>query len=492
MSIGAGELILGRYRAVRRLAQGGMGVVYLGRVEGAAGFSRPVVIKRIVADSENMEENKARFVREAQILSHLHHPGIVGFLDFGQEGDSYAMVLEYVHGYDLGRWVKYLQLKGEVLPWEEAVLIVIRVLEALSYAHTFCRPDGTPAGVLHRDISPGNIMIDLEGQVHLLDFGIARTMQGDADQYKTQDGVLQGKVRFLAPELFGSEPPSVASDLYACGVVLQLLVSGKLPFEADNDPQLLWKVLSEQPRPLRANRDDVPPELEAVVLQSLEKSADLRQESAATFARDLRRTLERDDADVLTDLRTRLRRHFSGDMPDLLHLDRLTDRDKTWRSAIQLESGGEAPLPALPAAPVVATTVGPTRGRIGRGRSWLHQRVHHFARDDIVERARGGHARGPERLRSARHRDAAAACQSRPGALGCGGGFGCHAAQRRSCSRDARAASARRQPFHHREEPRAGSRTSDARRGAGAAGDCAASARTSGAHSAGGHRAAPS
>ncbi|HVZ32049.1 MAG TPA: serine/threonine-protein kinase, partial [Polyangiaceae bacterium] len=180
----ASQYVLGRYRMLRRLAKGGMGVVYLGRLEGAAGFAKPVVIKRILQDAEERSENTARFIREAQILSNLQHPGIVGVLDFGEEAEGHAMILEYVHGYDLGRWLKYLQLSSRRMHWEEAVFILLRVLDALSYAHGLTRSDGSPAQVLHRDISPGNVLIDVDGRVRLLDFGIAR-MEED-DQYRTQ------------------------------------------------------------------------------------------------------------------------------------------------------------------------------------------------------------------------------------------------------------------------------------------------------------------
>src|SRR5262245_40687256 len=149
------QVVLGRYRVVRRLTQGGMGVVYLGRLEGDAGFAKAVVIKRVLQDDgEDIEDQTAQFIREAQILSHLQHPGIVGVLDFGRAGDGYAMVLEYVHGYDLARWLKYLNATDQSMHWEEAVLIGVRVLEALHYAHTFRTGDGAAACVLHRDISP--------------------------------------------------------------------------------------------------------------------------------------------------------------------------------------------------------------------------------------------------------------------------------------------------------------------------------------------------
>jgi serine/threonine protein kinase len=208
-----GQQVLGRYRVVQRLAQGGMGVVYLGRLDGAAGFAKPVVIKRIISDAEDQQGSTARFIREAQILSNLQHPGIVGVLDFGEEDERYSMVLEYVNGYDLGRWLKYLQLKAHKMHWEEAVFIILRVLDALAHAHGFRRSDGTSAEVLHRDISPGNVLLDVEGRVRLVDFGIARMDAGTGEQFKTETGVLKGKLAYLAPELFAGMPPSPASDL---------------------------------------------------------------------------------------------------------------------------------------------------------------------------------------------------------------------------------------------------------------------------------------
>ena len=336
----SGQLVLGRYRIVQRLFQGGMGVVYLGRIEGAAGFSKPVIIKRVIPGTDDTEQNTAQFIREAQILSHLQHPGIVGVLDFGSEADGYAMVLEYVHGYDLARWLKYLHIKSERMHWEEAVLTMLRVLDALHYAHCFQRSDGSAAGVLHRDISPGNILLDLEGQVRLLDFGIARMAHGDVGEYKTSQGVLKGKVGFLAPELFSMAPASVSSDVYASGVALYRMLTGAHPFAADDESSMMWRVLSEPPRPLRELVKELPPELEAAVLRCLEKTPESRYESAEAFAQALRKTLERSEAEIHSELRAHLRRDFNGDMPAVL----------------KLESPGGA-------RPGVATGAGPHRGR---------------------------------------------------------------------------------------------------------------------------------
>jgi serine/threonine protein kinase len=327
----SGHQVLGRYRVVQKLAKGGMGVVYLGRLEGAAGFAKPVVIKRIIPDSDDPTESTARFIREAQILSHLQHPGIVGVLDFGEEEQGHAMILEYVHGYDLGRWLKYLQIGSQRMHWEEAVFIMLRVLDALSYAHGFRRGDGTAAQVLHRDISPGNVLIDLEGRVRLLDFGIARMAEDDA--YRTQTGVLKGKVPFLAPELFTSDPPSAASDIYACGVVLYQMLAGSHPFTGENDSKLMWRIITEGPKPLSQWRDDLPVGLEAPIFVALNKDPGNRQASAERFAAELRQTLCRRETEIGVALRERVRRDFAGDMPKLLRLESLAERERAWRSA---------------------------------------------------------------------------------------------------------------------------------------------------------------
>jgi eukaryotic-like serine/threonine-protein kinase len=326
-----GHQVLGRYRIMRRLAHGGMGIVYLGRLEGAAGFAKPVVIKRIISDPDDQQGSTARFIREAQILSNLQHPGIVGVLDFGEEDERYAMVLEYVSGYDLGRWLKYLQLKAQMMHWEEAVFIILKVLEALAYAHGFRRGDGSSAEVLHRDISPGNILLDVEGRVRLVDFGIARMEANTGELYKTETGVLKGKLAFLAPELFAGMAPSRASDLYACAVILYQMLAGANPFTADNDNRIMWRVIMEGPKPLARERDDLPPGLETSLFAALSRDPSRRHASVERFAEELRQTLFRSESEIGAALRERVRADFSGDMPALLRLETLAERDRAWR-----------------------------------------------------------------------------------------------------------------------------------------------------------------
>jgi serine/threonine-protein kinase len=253
-----GKLVLGRYRVIQPLARGGMGMVYLGRIEGAAGFSKPVVIKRVLPHLTAESESSEQFAREARILSNLQHPGIVGVLDFGEVNQAYVMVLEYVHGYHLGYWLRYVLKAQGRMSWELATLVIVRVLDALSYAHSFRRSDGTRAEVIHRDISPGNILLDVDGNVRLVDFGIAR-MADEAGEYRTQDGVVKGKLPFVPPEIYASQPPSVRSDIYTCGVVLYQLLTGRNPFSGRDMTDTISRVVHYTAPPVAAIREDVPP-----------------------------------------------------------------------------------------------------------------------------------------------------------------------------------------------------------------------------------------
>jgi serine/threonine-protein kinase len=325
-----GTLALGRYRIVKQLARGGMGVVYLARTEGAQGFTRPVIVKRILADLAGDEATARAFVREARILANLQHPGIVNVIDFNEEAGGYVMVLEYVHGYNLGQWHKYIvQTRGR-LPVDYAIYVVTRVLDALQYAHTLVRADGTPMQIVHRDVSPGNILIDMQGHVKLLDFGIARA--DESDEYKTRDGMFKGKLSYSAPEVYdGSTSPK--SDVYSAGVVLYQLLSGENPFRGKDMAEIVRRVLSLDLPPIRQIRPDVSEALDAAVKRALEKNPQDRYPSAAAFADALRSVRERREEDFVTDFIDDVWNDFNGDMPQKLGLEPLVERDAAWRAA---------------------------------------------------------------------------------------------------------------------------------------------------------------
>lgn len=324
-----GTLVLGRYRICMPLGRGGMGVVYLGRTEGAAGFSRPVVIKRIISALSGDPQSTALFVREARILSNLQHPGVVQVLDFGEEDDAYVMVLEYVHGYNLRQWLRVFASEGRPFPVESAIVILLRILDALHYAHTLTRADGTPLDIVHRDVSPENILIGLQGYVKLADFGIAR-MADEGSEYRTQDGMFKGKLPCMPPEIYHGEPASSCSDVYAAGVLLYHVLSGKNPFAGSEMSETVRKVLAYSPPPISRLRQDVPPGLDEVLAKALEKDPERRFQTAAEFASALSALRALPEEQSAARLLEDIRRDFSG-LPRLLGVTALEQRDAAWR-----------------------------------------------------------------------------------------------------------------------------------------------------------------
>ena len=322
--------MLGRYRVVAPLARGGMGIIYLGRLEGAAGFSKPVVIKTVIPDAKDTRAAQL-FAREARIVSNLEHPSIVGVLDFGEVDGEYIMVLEYVHGFHLGNWWRYVMHARQQMPLTHAVEVMLPILDALDFAHRLTRADGTPLDIVHRDISPANILLDHLGNVKLHDFGIARMAD---DEFKTQDGTFRGTLSFTAPETLHGVPAGPRSDLYACGVVLYQLLAGSNPFRGEQPSETLHRVVTHVPPRLRSRRADVPEGIDAAIARALEKEPERRFDSAGSFAAALRAARTWPEADATAELASVIHADFIGaEMADFLGVETLQVRDTAWRAA---------------------------------------------------------------------------------------------------------------------------------------------------------------
>ena len=325
-----GRVLLGRYRVVAQLARGGMGIIYLGRLEGAAGFAKPVVIKTVIPDTRDTRAAQ-QFAREARILSNLEHPSIVGVLDFGEVDGEYIMVLEYMHGFHLGNWWRYVRATRGEMPVAHAVEVMLPVLDALDFAHSLKRADGTPLDIVHRDISPANILLDLQGNVKLHDFGIARMAD---DEFKTQDGSLRGTLSFTAPETLQGIAASPRSDLYACGVVLYQLLAGANPFRGEQPSETLHRVVTHVPPPLQAGRSDVSRALDDAIACAMAKDPALRFDSAASFAAALRAARSWSEPETAVELASVILTDFSSqEMPAYLGVESLKLRDAAWRAA---------------------------------------------------------------------------------------------------------------------------------------------------------------
>ena len=327
-----GRTILGRYRVLSHLGAGGMGAVYLARAEGAAGFTKPVVIKHIHPELTADASASQMFVREARILSNLQHAGIVNVLDFGEQDGRYAMVLEYIHGYDLAQWARYHREKLRPFPLDHALSVSQSVLGTLHYAHTHMRADGTRLAVVHRDVSPGNVLLDLDGQVKLADFGIARIYDEQGDRNSIPGG-FKGKFAYSAPELLDAKSASPQSDVYAWGVVLYQLLSGGNPFRARTVPETLQRVMTLMPPSISAQRADVPKAMDAVLERAMAKRREDRFADAAQFALALQPFITKTAEETRTSLREAVRRDFLSDMPSILGVFALCIRESAWRDA---------------------------------------------------------------------------------------------------------------------------------------------------------------
>lgn len=261
-----------RYRVVEKLGSGGMADVYKA-VDEVLG--RTVAVKVLHPQYATEPSFVARFRQEAQAAANLSHPSIVNMYDWGREGDTYYIVMEYVAGTDLKTLLKE---RGPLDPMKAAEYAA-QVCGALSVAHGY--------DVIHRDIKPHNIVLMPDGTVKVMDFGIARA----GNTTMTQTGSVLGTAQYVSPEQAQGKPLGPASDLYSLGVTLYELVTGKLPFEGDTPVATALMHVNDEPVPPRVLRPSVPPALEAVILRAMRKNPADRYQSASEMREDLRRVL---------------------------------------------------------------------------------------------------------------------------------------------------------------------------------------------------------
>jgi len=255
---------IGRYTIVRRLAVGGMAEVYLARMRGQHGFARSVVVKRIRPALARTGQIRRMFADEARVAAHLAHVNIAQVIDVGEEGGEPYLVMEYVEGRDVHALLE--EAGGRGLPIDIAVAVALGVAAGLDHAHGRRDADGRPLEIVHRDVSPSNVMVGFDGNVKLLDFGVAKA-QGARDV--TRAGTVKGKLQYMSPEQSLGLAVDLRSDLFSLGTVLYEMLVGTRPFETG-------AVLVAPAR----RRPAVSPALDALVLQLLENEPSRRPASA--------------------------------------------------------------------------------------------------------------------------------------------------------------------------------------------------------------------
>ena len=269
----------GKYTLIRKLAAGGMAELFLAIQRSVAGFEKLVVIKRILPAMNQDRAFIDMLLHEARVAATLSHPNIVQVFDVGSVDGTYFIAMEHVHGEDLRSIVRQMKKKDETeFPLEHALAIVLGMCAGLAYAHDKRDLDGTPLHIVHRDISPQNVVITFTGDVKIVDFGIAKSNAEQPGQ--TKSGHLKGKIPYMSPEQARGEAVDWRADVFAAGVTLFELTTGKRLFKGASEFETL-KLICEREYPTPSQvRDGYPPELEAVVMRALEKKREDRWPSA--------------------------------------------------------------------------------------------------------------------------------------------------------------------------------------------------------------------
>lgn len=276
----------GRYLLLERLGRGGMAEVFKAVAEGAQGFRRVFVVKRILPEFAASPYFVSLFADEAKLSALLHHPNLVQVYEFGAVAGVHYLSMEYLDGTDLASAMTGLTKLNEKMPPSLAVFIAQQVAHGLAYAHAAQDERGAPLRLVHRDVSPENIMLMDAGTVKLFDFGIALSDQRFATSI-TQGKVLKGKLAYSSPEQVKGQPMDGRSDIFSLGVVLWEMLTGRRLFAADEDARTLYNVLEREVVPPSTINPAVPPELDRVVLRALAREPGRRQSNADVLSEEL-------------------------------------------------------------------------------------------------------------------------------------------------------------------------------------------------------------
>lgn len=263
-------LVLGKYEIGDLIATGGMAAVYRARVAGPMGFEKPVAVKVLLDDAAQDEEVVRMFIDEARLGARLSHPNIASVLDFGEADGRFYIAMEYVDGVSLSALLRHLRRKG--VDARAALFVTLSVLRALAYAHALRDPQGRPLDVVHRDVSPQNILLDRSGTVKLCDFGIATGAHRDE---RTRTGLVKGKAAFMSPEQAAGERLDARSDLYSLGVTLYVMLGGAL-----DDPASGRGALD----PERVDALACPEPLKPILKKAISKKPEDRFQTAEEFS----------------------------------------------------------------------------------------------------------------------------------------------------------------------------------------------------------------
>jgi len=275
----------GRFTLLQRLAAGGMAEVYLARLSGEAGFEKHLVIKKILPSLARDQEFVERLIREGKLVAGLTHGNIVQVQELGQENEEFYLAMDYVAGTDLRELMAAVRRAGAVFPEPVAAHFLLQIARALAYAHTKVDGDGALLGIVHRDVSPANVLVSWEGEIKLTDFGIARVQQ--EGRVLTSAGMLRGKVPYMSPEQVEGDILGPESDVFSFGVLAYELLAGVRPFDGESDLQTLDRIRAAEKENLASLNPDLAPFFTELVESCLARDRSARPASGEELERSL-------------------------------------------------------------------------------------------------------------------------------------------------------------------------------------------------------------
>jgi TonB family protein len=336
----------GQYTLLERIAVGGMAELWKARMRGVEGFQKTVAIKRILATMTDNSDFIGMFIDEAKLAAQLTHPNIVHIYDLGKIGRDYYIAMEYVDGKDLRSLLNAGRRKGEPLPLELGLLIAARLASALDYAHRKRDFEDRELGLVHRDVSPQNVLLTFEGDVKLCDFGIAKAVSKAS---QTQMGALKGKLQYMSPEQAWGRPVDARSDLFSLGSVLFEMVTGERLFPGESEISVLEAVRQAKTRTPRQVNPAIPREVDEIVARALAVDPQDRFQSAGEMKQQLGAAIAAIAPTVgPTDLAAYIRRVFETEPAER--------PEAAPAPAPAAASWAEEPVAAAPPAPAAAVT----------------------------------------------------------------------------------------------------------------------------------------
>jgi serine/threonine protein kinase len=280
----------GKYYLLDRIGVGGMAEVFLAVAFGLQGFQRTLVIKRMLSHLSQDSAFVKMFIDEAKLSGLLSHPNLVQIFEFGQIDESFFIAMEHVQGETLLAVQAKLAEQGRIAPVGASLEIIRQVCLGLNYAHGLQSATGQPIGIVHRDVSPSNLMLSFHGGMKILDFGIARVTE-ELRETKTQAGTMKGKVSYMSPEQVRMEQTDNRSDIFAVGIVLHEMLTGRRLFKSANEFTGAKKVLESVVPPPSTMNAEVPASVDAIVMRALERKLEDRYQTAGEMAEDLEKAL---------------------------------------------------------------------------------------------------------------------------------------------------------------------------------------------------------